>query len=194
MKKLFIFISIAAVLAIAWWLISPIFLNKTVNEDLAFEFGDIKMTYEEMEGMSASEAEDLEQQIMEEAALMPDIVMEEDMPTARDAVVRRGVFQDADEAHQATGDAILIESGEEKILRLENLDVTNGPDLRVLLSTSDNPNSRDTLGEYIELDRLKGNMGNQNYTIDGDIDLSQYKSVVIYCKPFHVVFGTAIFQ
>jgi hypothetical protein len=41
------------------------------------------------------------------------------------------------------------------------------------------------------LGSLKGNLGNQNYEIGADIELSKYKSVVIYCKPFHVVFATA---
>jgi hypothetical protein len=38
---------------------------------------------------------------------------------------------------------------------------------------------------------LKGNIGNQNYAIPEDVDLSQFSSVVIYCKPFHVVFSYA---
>ena len=42
----------------------------------------------------------------------------------------------------------------------------------------------------MELDKLKGNMGNQNYPIP-EMDLSQYRSVVIYCKPFHVIFSVA---
>ena len=36
--------------------------------------------------------------------------------------------------------------------------------------------------EYVELDRLKGNIGNQNYVIPADLDVSQYGSVVIYCS------------
>jgi hypothetical protein len=34
-------------------------------------------------------------------------------------------------------------------------------------------------------------LGNQNYDIPAGTDLSRYQSVVIYCKPFHVVFATA---
>ena len=45
----------------------------------------------------------------------------------------------------------------------------------------------------IHLGALKGNVGNQNYDIPADVDLSEYRSVVIYCVPFHVVFSTAAF-
>jgi hypothetical protein len=39
--------------------------------------------------------------------------------------------------------------------------------------------------------RPKGNIGNQNYALPSSVDLSKYKSVVIYCKQFHVVFDSA---
>ena len=45
--------------------------------------------------------------------------------------------------------------------------------------------------DYVHLGALKGNIGNQNYEIPAEVDLSEYKSVVIYCVPFHVVFATA---
>jgi hypothetical protein len=61
----------------------------------------------------------------------------------------------------------------------------------VLLATGSAPTGSADLGEYIDLGSLKGNMGNQNYDIPSGTDLSQYNSVVIYCKPFHVVFATA---
>lgn len=196
LKKIFIAIVVIIILGIAWWLISPLFLNTTVDEEFAFEFGDIQLTTEQMEQMSLEEAQALQEETMEQAAQMPDTNMDEAMPMTEDdmsaANIRQGIFRDGDAVHKASGQALLVDTGEQKVLRLENLDVTNGPDLRVLLSTSQNPTSRETLGEYIELDRLKGNKGNQNYEIDMNVDLSKYKSVVIYCKPFHVVFGVAL--
>ena len=38
---------------------------------------------------------------------------------------------------------------------------------------------------------LKGNIGNQNYEIPVNVDVTGYGSVVIYCAPFHVIFATA---
>ena len=44
---------------------------------------------------------------------------------------------------------------------------------------------------YLDLGKLKGNRGNQNYPIPADVDISIFNSVVIYCKPFAVVFSVA---
>ena len=44
---------------------------------------------------------------------------------------------------------------------------------------------------YVDLGGLKGNIGDQNYEIPADVDLSQYQSVVIWCDRFNVAFGAA---
>ena len=77
------------------------------------------------------------------------------------------------------------------MLRLEDFRVTNGPDLRVLLVPASDPQGRDDVEGYIELGKLKGNMGNQNYFLPEGEDGSGFSSVVIYCRPFHVVFSVA---
>ncbi|MEX1044023.1 MAG: DM13 domain-containing protein [Acidimicrobiia bacterium] len=69
--------------------------------------------------------------------------------------------------------------------------MTNGPDLRVILVPNGDPQEADDITGYLELEPLRGNVGNQNYEIPPDVDLSQYGSVVIYCKPFHVLFAVA---
>lgn len=69
----------------------------------------------------------------------------------------------------------------------------NGPDLYVYLSGHPMPRSSAQLHEQgaFEVARLKGNVGDQNYALPADLDLSTYRSVVIYCKRFGVVFSTA---
>ena len=173
------------VLALAWWLGSPLFISKTVDEEFPLTVGaDIP------EGMSRSEAET----IMEGMAMMDSPMMESmthDEATAM--VVKTGSFRDGDSFHNGSGQAtIYMLADGEHVLRVEDLRVTNGPDLRVLLSAHPDPMSRGDFNseEYIELDKLKGNLGNQNYPIP-EMDLSQYRSVVIYCKPFHVIFSVA---
>ena len=49
-------------------------------------------------------------------------------------------------------------------------------------------------GQYVELARLRGNKGNQVYDIPADVNLSQYRSVSIWCKRFAVSFGAAEFR
>ena len=44
---------------------------------------------------------------------------------------------------------------------------------------------------YLDLGELKGNRGNQNYPIPAGVNISTFNSVVIYCKPFAVVFSVA---
>jgi len=64
--------------------------------------------------------------------------------------------------------------------------VTNGPDLYVYLSTEPAPTSSAQLhqGGELEVARLKGNVGSQNYDLPADVDLSRFRSVVIHCKQF----------
>ncbi|MBA4719352.1 MAG: DM13 domain-containing protein [Nitrosopumilus sp.] len=91
-----------------------------------------------------------------------------------------------DGIHDAQGDAytIPLEDGS-TVLRLENFESTNGPDLFVYLSTDDNAS------EFINLGALKANNGNQNYEVPDDTDLSKYNKVLIWCKSFSVLFRSA---
>ena len=91
-----------------------------------------------------------------------------------------------DGIHDAQGIAkvIPIESGS-NVLRLEDLVVTNGPDLYVYLSTDK------SASDFIDIGRLKANNGNQNYEVPEGTDLTKYGTVLIWCKAFSVLFGSA---
>ena len=97
-------------------------------------------------------------------------------------------------AHDGVGTATLYRLPDGKqILRFENFEVLNGPDLYVWLSAApDAKDSRTILAaEYLSLGRLKGNKGNQNYELPTGIDVSKYHSVTIWCRQFSVNFATA---
>lgn len=86
-------------------------------------------------------------------------------------------------------------SDSERILRLEEFSTTNGPDLFVYLTTQPNPNAPfSSDDDHVDLGRLKGNVGGQNYEIPADADLSRYTTVLIYCKRFSTSFGAATLQ
>lgn len=88
--------------------------------------------------------------------------------------------------HDAEGVAKVLTLSDGKIfLRLENLKATNGPDLYVYLSTGKD------VEDIVNLGRLKGNIGNQNYEIPTGTDLSKYNTVLIWCKAFSTLFGSA---
>ena len=81
--------------------------------------------------------------------------------------------------------AVNVDQIQHRILRLENFKVTNGPDLYVYLS-------KDPTGinsGVINLGRLKGNIGNQNYNITPDVNLDEYSHVLIWDKQSSVLFG-----
>ena len=44
---------------------------------------------------------------------------------------------------------------------------------------------------FVDLGRLKGNIGAQNYAIPASVDLGAYRSVVVWCKRFGVPFAAA---
>jgi hypothetical protein len=91
-----------------------------------------------------------------------------------------------DGIHNAEGIAkvIPLQDGS-NILRLENLQVTNGPDLYVYLATDK------SASDFVSLGKLKANNGNQNYNIPSEIDLTKYDTVIIWCRQFSVLFGSA---
>jgi hypothetical protein len=102
--------------------------------------------------------------------------------------VSSGEFTSLD--HPASGQAYLVVQPDgARLLRIENLDTDNGPDLRVVLSPAEVGTG--AYGDLIELGRLKGNIGNQNYEIPADLDLSAVRSVVIWCERFSSPFGEA---
>lgn len=99
--------------------------------------------------------------------------------------------------HETTGTAQVIQLGDgRRQLVLRDFATSNGPDLRVWLS--DQPVLEGQAGWFVfddgqwaELDRLKGNQGNQVYDIPADVDLAELTSVSIWCKRFSVSFGAA---
>jgi len=184
-------LGLAMVGALVWYLAAPLFIDDVVDE----EFPIAIPSAEEIEKMSDEEKAQAEAEIMEAAAKMPDKEMEEPMPEEGPTALKQGQLVDADSFHQGSGSTTIYQLADgKKLLRFEDFNSTNGPDLHVLLATSPNPTSSDDIGDYIDLGSLKGNVGNQNYDIPADVNLDQYQSVVIYCMPFHVVFSTATLQ
>ena len=109
-------------------------------------------------------------------------------------VLATGTFQDADAAHRGSGTARLVAlPGGGHEVQLSDFQVTNGPDLEVWLSAHPDPaSSSDVAGAaWRSLGQLKGNVGDQAYPVPEGTDLGQYKSVVIWCEQFGVLFSPA---
>jgi hypothetical protein len=106
-------------------------------------------------------------------------------------VLASGPFRSLE--HGTTGKALVLERADGRlILRLEDLDTSNGPDLRVYLSRVPAGDDWHAYAEgYVDLGALRGNRGSQNYAIPAGTDLSKFKSAVIWCRRFKVGFGVA---
>ena len=86
------------------------------------------------------------------------------------------------------GQAVVLGNGTgQRFLRFENFETSNGPDLNVYLVNS----STGDVSDFVDLGDLKGNIGEQNYEIPADVDLSVYDTVWVWCVRFGTGFGSA---
>ena len=99
--------------------------------------------------------------------------------------------------HTTSGTVKLVRLADgSHVVRLENLDTSNGPDLRVWLTDAPVKEGRAGWhvfddGAYVSLGKLKGNKGSQNYPLPADVDPADFTSVSIWCDRFDVSFGAA---
>lgn len=134
----------------AWYLFSPLFIDRVVSETLPSDF----------------EAE----------------------------IVATGAFRDADRAHRGTGTVELLRSaGGSELVRFTDFEVTNGPDLEVWLVAEPDPQSSADVKQsnWVSLGPLKGNIGDQSYSVPDEVDTAEFGSVVIWCEQFGVLFSPA---
>ena len=191
----------AMVLVVAWWLLSPIFIDKTVEEEFPFAFNatiPVDMSRVEVEQVMATMAKMTTEDVQDS---MGDLMMKatgsDTGNTSQLVKLRTGTFLDADSVHKGSGMATIYEGPDgSRVLRLEDFNSTNGPDLYVILSPTNNPQSRDEVSApgSVNLGKLKGNIGSQNYVIPDDVEIPSQGSVVIYCRAFHVIFSVASLQ
>lgn len=105
--------------------------------------------------------------------------------------VAAGSFGEIDLVHKGSGEAKLIEIDGRTILRLENFNVTSGPDLYIYLSDSAAPTGAiKDLGNYASLGLLKATSGDQNYDVPAGAE--GYRTAVIWCKQFGILFSFAV--
>ncbi|MGQ4601510.1 DM13 domain-containing protein [Nocardia sp. R6R-6] len=109
--------------------------------------------------------------------------------------IARGTFVSHEHATAGTVVVLQLPDGA-RVLRLEDLDTSDGPDLHVWLTDAPVREGRDGWfvfddGVHTDLGKLRGNRGNQNYPLPADTDLARLTSVAIWCDRFDVSFGAA---
>jgi hypothetical protein len=107
-------------------------------------------------------------------------------------VLEKGQFHNADKTGKGTATLYRLADGK-RVLRLTDFAVDNGPDLYVrLIAAKDAKNTASVAKtDHVELGKLKGNKGSQNYDVPASVDLSKYRAVSIWCNRFSVNFATA---
>jgi hypothetical protein len=112
--------------------------------------------------------------------------------TMEPTVVSSGMFHSG--AHETKGMAAIYRyPNGQRVLRLTNFETSNGPDVQLYLvnATDAMDNATVTKSGFVHLGALKGNIGDQNYDIPSDVDLSTHRAVTVWCRRFGVNFGTA---
>jgi hypothetical protein len=97
-------------------------------------------------------------------------------------------------AHESRGKAAIyrLEDGRH-VLRLSEFATSNGPAVHVyLIAANDAADSAAVKAvETIDLGKLKGNIGDQNYELPDGLDMARFHAVTIWCQRFDVNFATA---
>jgi hypothetical protein len=107
-------------------------------------------------------------------------------------VLATGEFHQAEKTGKGTATIYQLADGK-RVLRLSNFETENGPDLHVRLIAADD--AKDTASvaksDYVQVGKLKGNKGNQNYDLPEGLDLRKHRLVAIWCNRFSVNFAAA---
>jgi hypothetical protein len=121
----------------------------------------------------------------------------EELPTAQAAnspgrPLASGKFHSV--AHATSGTAAVYQLADgTRVLRFTHFKTSNGPDVHVYLFAADDATDNKSVmnARFIDLGSIKGNIGDQNYTLGSDAELSKYRAVSVWCKRFSVNFGAA---
>ena|SRR5918993_1495029 len=204
-KAVIIVIAIAAIaIPLAVYTVSPLFIDTEINEPVPtvsnennngagaiIEFNKfMEMSEQERKERGHQMRNEERDMIMIGAAQTNGITVNEEMTTTigqEASTVYIAEFVGANDGiHNAEGQVKVLKSNDNtnNFLRLEDFKATNGPDLYVYLSTDK------SASDFVNLGRLKGNIGNQNYEIPEGTDLSRYPTVLIWCQAFSVLFGS----
>jgi hypothetical protein len=96
--------------------------------------------------------------------------------------------------HPTEGTATIYQMADgTRVLRFTSFRTSNGPDVHVYMVAADDAKDAAAVEKagFVDLGVIKGNIGDQNYTLATDLDLAKYRAVSIWCKRFSVNFGAA---
>ena len=214
MSKKFIYIAALLALAVAYYLISPLWNVVELNQE--FPGGQTSQVQEPAAPTIEQASTDSRVESIEQTPTDPDITdsdITDSTPTTNNITEDTSTKQSKTEQasiekisspepqplpvqilsqadfvankHEVQGQALLIQSDEEKILRFENFQTVNGPNLHIYLSADLQAQ------DYIDLGPILATKGNVNYKLPSNIDYNKYNQVLVWCVPFKVLFSHA---
>jgi hypothetical protein len=122
--------------------------------------------------------------------------VDEKLPAANGGLAPKllesGTFHSVLHPTQGTATVYRIADGS-RVIRFTNFRTSNGPDVHIYMVAADDATDNASVPRagFIDLGSIKGNVGDQNYTLGPDVDLSKYRTVSVWCKRFSVNFGAA---
>jgi len=182
MKKILIIIIVLVVLGVGYYAISPLFNEIEKDDALPENIIESKMP-SGIENLSEEQRKEFDKQ-MEEKKNAEVSEMNETMPQQEEGQIIRFPIMDT-AAHPASGYVRVLNTESGKVIRYEEFETINGPNLHVYLATDLQAS------QYVDLGEIKGTKGNINYSIPDDVDIGQYKYVMYWCVPFKVLFNYA---
>ncbi len=194
MSKKIIYIAALLALAVAYYLISPLWNVVELNQE--FPGGQTSQVLEpaapSIEQISTdSRVESIEESNTSNTSTDPantDPANIEKISSPEAQPLQVQVLSQADfvaNKHEVQGQALLIQSADEKTLRFENFQTVNGPNLHIYLSADLQAQ------DFIDLGPILATKGNVNYKLPSNIDYSKYNQVLVWCVPFKVLFSHA---
>ena len=91
--------------------------------------------------------------------------------------------------HDASGTASVYERPDgSRVVGLEAIDIEPGPDYRVFVVPG---LDRESPGDGLELDALRGNQGTQYYEVPSGTDVGPGWTVLVWCRAFGVPIANA---
>ena len=114
----------------------------------------------------------------------PEILLNNTVDTTVAIPRNRGEFMNGPYG-SVTGKATVYSQNGNLVLALQNMNISNGPQLHVYISKEVQPVN------FIDLGPLQSTMGNQLYNIPENPDFSQYQYALVHCKKYNHLFGSA---
>jgi hypothetical protein len=168
--------------AVSWWLISPFFIDDVVDEEFVASIDDATAS----RGTAPEQPTDAPAPPATDQVTPPASAA----PAAGPVLLGAGQFVGL-AGHEGTGDAGFFALDDQSlVLRLENLDIQNGPDLRLYIVAG--AGQTDPGHGSLYLGELRGNVGNLTYDLPADFVLTPGDwTVLVWCEAFTVEFVAA---